>query len=63
MWLSSWKQHGGTVLGTYGYGISASSSRAAVGVSEAFQHFGGKVGVLNTSVPYGGVDFTSDEGR
>jgi branched-chain amino acid transport system substrate-binding protein len=54
------KQHGGTVLGAYGYGISPSSSRAAIAVSQAFQHEGGKVGVLNTTVPFGSVAFTSD---
>ncbi len=54
------KQHGGTVIGTYGYSVSASSTRAAKGVAAAFQHYGGKVGVLNTSVPYGGVNFTAD---
>ena len=53
------KQHGGTVLGAYGYGISPSSSRAAIGVARAFQHEGGKVGVLDTTVPFGGVDFTT----
>ncbi len=54
------KQHGGTVLGTYGYGISPSSSRAAIQTADSFKHAGGKVGVLNTSVPFGGVAFTSD---
>ena len=54
------KQHGGTILGTYGYSVSPSSARAAVGTAEAFEHYGGKVGVLNTSVPFGGVDFTAD---
>jgi branched-chain amino acid transport system substrate-binding protein len=53
------KQHGGTVLGAYGYGISPSSSRAAIGVSQSFEHAGGKVGVLDTTVPFGGVDFTT----
>ncbi len=53
------KQHGGTVLGAYGYGISPSSSRAAIGVARAFQHAGGKVGVLDTTVSFGGVDFTT----
>ena len=53
------KAHGGTVLGAYGYGISPSSSRAATGTAESFQHAGGKVGVLNTTVPFGGVDFTA----
>jgi len=54
------KAHGATVLGTYGYGISPSSSRAAIQTSDSFKHAGGKVGVLNTTVPFGGVDFTSD---
>src|ERR1700722_16256904 len=40
------EQHGGTVLGAYGYGISPSSARAAIGTSEAFTHAGGRVGVL-----------------
>jgi len=54
------KAHGGTVLGAYGYGISPSSSRATIATGQSFQHAGGKVGVLNTSVPFGGVDFTAD---
>ncbi|MGO9857441.1 MAG: ABC transporter substrate-binding protein [Acidimicrobiales bacterium] len=53
------KQHGGTVLGAYGYGISPSSSRAAIATGDSFQHAGGKVGVLDTTVPFGGVDFTA----
>jgi len=53
------KQHGGTVLGSYGYSISPSSSRAAIATAKSFQHAGGKVGVLDTSVPFGGVDFTT----
>ena len=53
------KAHGGTVLGSYGYGISPSSSRAATGTAESFQHAGGKVGVLDTTVPFGSVDFTA----
>jgi ABC-type branched-subunit amino acid transport system substrate-binding protein len=54
------KAHGGTVLGSYGYGISPSSSRAAEATADSFQHAGGKVGVLNTTVPFGSVAFTSD---
>jgi branched-chain amino acid transport system substrate-binding protein len=54
------KQHGGTVLGAYGYGISPSSSRATIATGQSFQHAGGKVGVLNTTVPFGGVNFTAD---
>ncbi|MGA2838165.1 MAG: ABC transporter substrate-binding protein [Acidimicrobiales bacterium] len=53
------KSHGGTVLGSYGYSISPSSSRAAIGTAQSFQHAGGKVGVLDTTVPFGSVDFTS----
>jgi branched-chain amino acid transport system substrate-binding protein len=51
--------HGGTVLGSYGYGISPSSSRSAIGTGLSVIHAGGKQGVLDTSVPFGGVDFTA----
>jgi len=54
------KQHGAKVLATYGYGISPSSSRAAIQTSDSFNHAGGKTGVLDTTVPFGGVDFTSE---
>jgi branched-chain amino acid transport system substrate-binding protein len=54
------KEHGATVLGTYGYSISPSSSRAAIQTADSFKHAGGKVGVLNTTVPFGGVNFTAD---
>ncbi|MGA3147062.1 MAG: ABC transporter substrate-binding protein, partial [Acidimicrobiales bacterium] len=37
------KAHGGTVLGSYGYSISPSSSRAAIGTAQSFQHAGGSV--------------------
>ena len=47
------KSHGATVLGTYGYSISPSSSRAAEQTAQSFQHVGGKVGVLDTTVPFG----------
>jgi ABC-type branched-subunit amino acid transport system substrate-binding protein len=53
------KAHGGTVLGSYGYGISPSSSRAAIATSKSFEHAGGQTGVLNTTVPFGSVDFSS----
>lgn len=53
------KQHGGTVLGTYGYSISPSSSRAAIQTAQSFQHAGGTVGVLNTTVPFGSTSFGS----
>jgi len=47
------------VLGSYGYGISPSSSRAAIATADSFEHAGGKVGVLDTTVTFGSVDFTS----
>ena len=53
------KAHGGTIIGTYGIGISPSSIQSAIGTGISFKHAGGKVGVLDTSVPYGSVDFTS----
>jgi branched-chain amino acid transport system substrate-binding protein len=52
------KAHGGSVLGSYGYGISPSSARAAIQTAQSFQHAGGKVGVLDTSIPFGSVAFT-----
>ncbi len=53
------KEHGGTVLGAYGYSISPSSSRAALGAALSAKHSGLKVGVLDTSLPFGSVSFTS----
>ena len=53
------KSHGGTVIGTYGYGISPSSAGAARGAADAFKAAGGKIGVLDTSIPFGGANFTS----
>ena len=53
------RQYGGTVLGSYGYSISPSSSREAGQEVKSFEHAGGKLGVLDTSVPFGGMDFTS----
>ncbi len=53
------KSHGGTTVATYGYSISPSSTRSAIGTADSFQHAGGKVGVLDTSVNFGSVDFTS----
>ena len=53
------KAHGGTVLGTYGISISPSSTQSAKGVAISFQRAGGRVGVLDTSVVYGSVDFTA----
>ncbi len=53
------KAHGGTTIGAYGYGVSPLSADEAKGAAESFQRAGGKVGVLDTTVPFGGVDFTS----
>jgi branched-chain amino acid transport system substrate-binding protein len=54
------KSHGGTVVASYGYGISPSSARSAVGTGASFTHAGGKVGVVDTSVPFGSVAFTTE---
>ena len=54
------KAHGGTVLGSYGYGISSTSVRGATSAADAFKSEGGSVGVLATSIPFGSVAFTSE---
>jgi len=54
------KSHGGTVIGTYGYSVSPQSAAAARGAAAAFQDAGGKVGVEDTTVPFGGTDFTTE---
>jgi branched-chain amino acid transport system substrate-binding protein len=51
------KKYGGTVLGSYGYGISPSSTRSANGTADSAERDGLKVGVLDTSVPFGSVSF------
>ena len=53
------KSKGATVLGSFGYGISPTSTRAAIGAADSFERFGGKVGLLNTTIPFGSVAFTS----
>jgi ABC-type branched-subunit amino acid transport system substrate-binding protein len=53
------KAHGGTVVCSYGYSISPSSSRAALGTVDSFEHAGGKEGVLDTSLPFGSVAMTT----
>jgi len=53
------KAHGGSVICSYGYGISPSSSRSAIGTNLSFVHAGGKVGVLDTSIPFGSVAMTT----
>jgi branched-chain amino acid transport system substrate-binding protein len=54
------KSHGGTVICSYGYGISPSSLRSAYGTVLSFKHAGGKEGELDTSVPFGSVDMTTE---
>ena len=53
------KAHGGTVVCSYGYSISPSSSRSALGTVDSFVHAGGKEGVLDTSLPFGSVAMTT----
>jgi branched-chain amino acid transport system substrate-binding protein len=50
---------GGNVVAAYGYGISPSSSRSAIGTVRSVIHAGGKQGILDTSVPFGSANFTS----
>ncbi len=54
------KEHGGTILGAYGYPIGGTSKVGAVNASKSFEHAGGTTAVLNTSVPLASVDFTGD---
>ena len=53
------KAKGGTVLCSYGYSISPSSTRSAIGTVDSFQHAGGKEGELDTSIPFGSVEMTA----
>ena len=48
-----------TIIGTYGYGVSPLSEEEAVGAAQSFQRAGGKIGVEDTTVPFGSVDFAS----
>jgi branched-chain amino acid transport system substrate-binding protein len=54
------KEHGGTIIGSYGYGVSPLSADAARGSAASFARSGGKVGVVDTTVPFGSVDFASE---
>lgn len=54
------RAHGGTVIGSYAYGISPTSVRGATSAADAFRDEAGKVGVLDTSIPLGSVDFTPE---
>ncbi|MHB1776753.1 MAG: ABC transporter substrate-binding protein [Acidimicrobiales bacterium] len=51
--------HGGRVIATYGYGIAPLSAHSAETAAQSFDHAGGRTGVLDTSVPFGAVDFTT----
>ena len=53
------KLHGGKVLCSYGYGISPSSTRSAIGTADSIKLSGGTVGELDTSIPFGSVDMTT----
>ena len=53
------KQHGGTVIGTYGYDIAPLSAASARGSAESFQDAGGKIGVEDTTIPLDSTSFTS----
>lgn len=54
------KKEGGTTIGAYGYGVSPLSADAAVGAASSFQRAGGKLGVLDSSVPFGSVNFGTE---
>ena len=51
------KQFGGTVLGTYGYGVSPSSTYGTNASAKSALAAGLKVGVLDTTVPFGSESF------
>jgi branched-chain amino acid transport system substrate-binding protein len=53
------KKFGATELATYGYGISPSSSRAAIQTAQSFEHAGGKAPIVNTTIPFGSNEFSS----
>jgi branched-chain amino acid transport system substrate-binding protein len=53
------KSKGGTVLASYGYGVSPTSAHSANATAKSAKLAGLKVGVLDTSIPFGGVDFTT----
>ena len=53
------KQYGGSVVGTYGYGISPSSTDATYATAKSSIAAGLKVGVLDVSVPFGSESFST----
>jgi len=54
------KQYGGSVVGTYGYSISPSSTNATYGSAKSAQAAGLKVGVMDTSVQFGTESFSTE---
>ena len=54
------KAHGGTVLGSYGFGVSPSSLYAANGATKSALCTGITNGVLDTTVPFGSVNFSTE---
>jgi branched-chain amino acid transport system substrate-binding protein len=54
---SFFKQHGGSIVGTYGYGISPSSTHATYATAKSSQAVGLKVGVMDVSVQFGSESF------
>ncbi|HSZ35719.1 MAG TPA: ABC transporter substrate-binding protein [Acidimicrobiales bacterium] len=53
------KHFGATVLGTYAYSISPSSTDGAIESADSFERAGGRSPVVDTSLPYGTEDFSS----
>jgi branched-chain amino acid transport system substrate-binding protein len=54
------KKYGGSVLGTFGYGVSPSSTNATYASAKSVQAAGLKVGVMDTSVPFGSESFGTE---
>jgi branched-chain amino acid transport system substrate-binding protein len=54
------KAQGATVIGSYGYSISPSSTYGANSAAKASLAVGLKNGVLDTTVPFGSVDFATE---
>jgi branched-chain amino acid transport system substrate-binding protein len=53
------KKYGGTSAASVGYGISPSSAQSAKNFAAAAKHAGLTAPYVNTSTPFGGVDFTA----
>jgi branched-chain amino acid transport system substrate-binding protein len=54
------KAHGGTTLGTFGYGISPQSAYATYGAAKSAKLVGMKAPVVDASVPYGTESFGTE---